>query len=145
MPQLSIIRIRDLVRSLNYVVSLHAADLPGKEDARLGFELQRMIDGVGDVLDLEKSSQIGEGTKRLQVARPRRQILSDFDVRGLVQLNGQELARRTLQYPDHIEGIRIERKLARFHALHAVAWTAKDGEVVAEATCMCVLQDRPAQ
>ena len=52
-----------------------------------------MIHRVPDVLQLEESAQVGKGPQRLQIAGPRRQILSDLDVGRCIETAEQSQVR----------------------------------------------------
>jgi hypothetical protein len=45
-----------------------------------------------------------------------------FDVRGLIQLFGQEHDRRQIKLPERVEGIQIQQRAARCHFLHTEQW-----------------------
>jgi WD40 repeat protein len=55
-----------------------------------------------------------------------------FDVRGLIQLNGQAIKREGRNYPDRVNDIHVSRKCRLLHFLHAVEWgdDAGDGKVI---------------
>ena len=61
----------------------------------------------------------------------------DFDVRGLIQLNGLQLRAKQIRTspslepcPESVLGIRVVQPASRLHFLHGTGWQTKDGEVV---------------
>jgi hypothetical protein len=50
-----------------------------------------------------------------------------FDVRGIIQLSGRNLARAGGRYPERINGVRIRQNCRQLHFLHASGWTTHDG------------------
>jgi hypothetical protein len=50
-----------------------------------------------------------------------------FDVRGIVQLGGQQLQRSERRYPQKVVGIKINQTCTRLHFLHASGWHTADG------------------
>ena len=59
MPQLSITRIRDLVRSLNYVVSVHAAEELEDENLTI-LDLENIL-LTGTIVERQKDRETREG------------------------------------------------------------------------------------
>ena len=56
----------------------------------------------------------------------------EFDVRGIVQLTGQEAARTlTVKFPKEVTGIQVGRKGAKVHFLQACGWPSPRGTQVA--------------
>jgi tetratricopeptide (TPR) repeat protein/peroxiredoxin len=54
-----------------------------------------------------------------------------FDVRGIVQLNGGGMIDMSGKpYPQRVQGIKIGRKCARIHVLHATGWSVDDGTAI---------------
>src|SRR5258708_7553395 len=51
----------------------------------LGFELQRIVRRIRDVLALIDGAEIGESSKRLQITRTRREVLSRFGVQSRIE------------------------------------------------------------
>lgn len=55
----------------------------------------------------------------------------DFDARGLVHLNGEEVQNSTaIQYPERIDDIDVWCKAGKLHFLHGTGWPAADGQPV---------------
>jgi eukaryotic-like serine/threonine-protein kinase len=54
-----------------------------------------------------------------------------FDVRGLIQLSGNALKARSKAFPEQVSGIPVGRTARRLHVLHATAWSAPEGAVIA--------------
>jgi eukaryotic-like serine/threonine-protein kinase len=52
----------------------------------------------------------------------------EFDIRGLIQVSGSELATKVgNRYPASVRGLRVNRKVARLHFLHATGWVEPEG------------------
>jgi serine/threonine protein kinase len=54
-----------------------------------------------------------------------------FDVGGLIQLSGAYTEQRRLEFPDRVEGIRVDRKCGRLYFLHGTGWTVSEYTQVA--------------
>jgi len=52
----------------------------------------------------------------------------EYDVRGIVQLAGTSLTKKT--FPPRVDGIKIQQKCAQIHFLDAVAYATKEGQAV---------------
>jgi hypothetical protein len=52
----------------------------------------------------------------------------EYDVRGIIQLSSKSLSRKS--FPQRVNGIKIGRKCAQLHFLHAVGYVTKEGELV---------------
>ena len=50
-----------------------------------------------------------------------------YDVRGIIQLSGQELRHAGGRYPEQINGIKVGRRCRELHFLHAAGWRSPDG------------------
>ena len=54
----------------------------------------------------------------------------EFDVRGVIQLDGQTLREEGGKYPERVDGIPVNRKIYRMHVLHAAGWQAPKNAVI---------------
>lgn len=56
-----------------------------------------------------------------------------FDVRGVIQLAGRDAREQlSVDFPEKVENIRLERPCRRLHFFHATAWPESDGTRVGE-------------
>ena len=55
-----------------------------------------------------------------------------FNVQGIVQLSSLHLRMEHKNYPEHVEGIKIERQCRRLHMLHGAGWDDRDGKRIAQ-------------
>ncbi len=53
-----------------------------------------------------------------------------FDIRGIIQLQGQTMRNEGGQYPDRVDGIKIGKKFDQFHVLHATGWQESHNTVI---------------
>jgi hypothetical protein len=54
----------------------------------------------------------------------------EFDVRGLIQVNGTQADQIGADFPNEVKGIKIGRKCQRLHLLLGTGWPAEDGATI---------------
>ena len=54
----------------------------------------------------------------------------EFDVRGVIQVNGTAAEFAGAAFPDSANGIKIGKKCKRLHFLHATGWSSDDGTAI---------------
>jgi hypothetical protein len=55
-----------------------------------------------------------------------------FDVRGIIQVSGPQLAGANRSFPHQVSGIPVNLKLARLHFLHSTGFVETDGVVIGQ-------------
>ena len=102
----------------------HLVDLSGHYNAGLEGTWHTNTSVTPDSLKLLSNdlADLPVGTQKLSGV--------EFDVRGLIQLDGKTLRSEGGKYPVRVDGIPVGRKINSLHALHATGWQVPQGTVV---------------
>ncbi len=113
-PDLSKIPPRDPKASPQMV------DLTGKYTSPLTEQWHPNVNGLP-----EGANHLGSLTRGVQKLGD-----VEFDVRGVIQVNGTQAEAAGCVFPDAQKGIKVGRKCKRLHALHGTGWSAENGAAI---------------